>query len=311
MEFPDHPWSKIAADFFQHEGKCNLLVIDYYSRDIEIYKVPKNVPSTDMILKMKDAFSRCGIPDVLISDNGPQFNLAEFRRFADLWGFEHVTSSPLYPQSNGEAERAVETMKMILKKCDDEYLALLNYRNTPLPNGFSPAQLSMGRKLKTRIPCHPDELKPCIPDYEVLRKKEAEYRRNMQENYNRRHGVVQGAEFAKGEKVWLPDMNSGGRVIRHHETLRSLVIQTPKSQVRRNRRMVRKAPEISSLVDKGRMHSGNMVPPHTETTVGASPRLELSQMTQESDRPTSKDTGKDEEHQGSEELATEQQPPLH
>ena len=309
-EFPDRPWSKIAADFFQHEGKCYLLVVDYYSRDIEIYKVPKNVTSTDTILKMKDAFSRHGIPDVLISDNGPQFDSAEFRRFADLWGFEHVTSSPLYPQSNGEAERAVETMKMILKKCDDEYLALLNYRNTPLPNGFSPAQLSMGRKLKTRIPCHPDELKPCIPDYEVLRKKEAEYRRNMQENYNRRHGVVQGAEFAKGEKVWLPDMNSEGRVIRHHETPRSLVIQTPKSQVRRNRIMVRKAPEISSSVDKGRMHSGNMDPSHTETTVGASPRLQLSQMTPESDHPISEDTGKDEEHQGIEDLATEQQPPL-
>ena len=66
----------------------------------------------------------------------------------------------LYPQSNGEAERAVETIKMILKKCDDEYLALLTYQNTPLPNGFSPSQLSMKTKteLKTRIPCHPDEL---------------------------------------------------------------------------------------------------------------------------------------------------------
>ena len=142
--------------------------MDYYSREIEIYKTTKNVTSADTILKMKNAFSRHGIPDVLISDNGPQFDSAEFRRFAGVWGFEHVTSSPLYPQPNDEAERAVETIKMILKKCDDEYLALLNYRNTPLPNGFSPSQLSMGRKLKTRIPCHPDELKPCIPEYEVL-----------------------------------------------------------------------------------------------------------------------------------------------
>ena len=51
----------------------------------------------------------------------------------------------------------------------------------------------------------------------------------MQENYNRRH-VVQGAEFAKGEKVWLPDMNSTGRVIRHHETPMSLVIPSKKKQ---------------------------------------------------------------------------------
>ena len=130
--FPDRPWSKVAADYFQHDGKCYLLVVDYYSWDIEIYKATKSVTSADTILKMKNAFSHHGIPDILISDNGPQFDLAEFRRFADVWGFEHATSSPLYPQSNGEAERAVETIKIILKKCDDEYLALLTYQNTPL-----------------------------------------------------------------------------------------------------------------------------------------------------------------------------------
>ena len=94
--FPDRPWSKVAADYFQHDGKCYLLVVDYYSWDIEIYKATKSVTSADTILKMKNAFSHHGIPDILISDNGPQFDLAEFRRFADVWGFEHAKSSPLF-----------------------------------------------------------------------------------------------------------------------------------------------------------------------------------------------------------------------
>ena len=187
-EFPERPWSRVAADLFQYETKHYLLIVDYYSRDIEIYTVTRNVTTADTVAKMRNAFSRHVIPDVLIPDNGPMFSSAEFRRFAASWALEHITSSPLYPQSNGESERAV-------KKCDDEYLALLTYRNTSLHNGYSPSQLSMGRKLKTRVPCHPDELRPCPPDQNLLRKKEAEYRRNKQADYNRRHRVMEGEEI--------------------------------------------------------------------------------------------------------------------
>ena len=239
-EFPKRPWSRVAADFFQHERKMYLLIVDYYSRDIEVYKVSNTVNTTETITKMKAAFSRHGIPDILVSDNGPQFASVEFNRFATSWGFQHVTSSPLYPQSNGEAERAVETMKSMLRKCDDEYLALLTYRNTPLHNGFSPAQLSMGRKLKTRVPCHPGDLQPCTPNYDVLRKREAEYRRKMQNNYNQRHRVVEGEQLNAGDKVWVPDLKIEGEVVRH-ENPRSLIIETLQSLVRRNRRMLRRS----------------------------------------------------------------------
>ena len=106
-EFPDRPWSRVGADFFQHEGKVYLLVVDYYSRDVEISAVSKHVNTIDTILKMKRVFSRHGIPDIVFSDNGPQFDSNEFRDFAADWGFQHITSSPKYPQSNGEVERAV------------------------------------------------------------------------------------------------------------------------------------------------------------------------------------------------------------
>ena len=72
-------------------------------------------------------------------DNGPQFSAELYATFAKDYGFKHVTSSPYYPQGNGEAERAMKTIKGLLRKSGDPYLSLLAYRSTPLENGYSPA----------------------------------------------------------------------------------------------------------------------------------------------------------------------------
>ena len=111
-----------------------------------------------------------------------------FSKFAEEWGFTHLTSSPYYPQSNGEAERAVKTVKSLITKSEDPYLALLSYRSTPLQNGYTPAELLMGRKLRSTLPLVSEKLTPKLPDTEQLRKDEVIY--NLQattEDYNRRH----------------------------------------------------------------------------------------------------------------------------
>lgn len=237
-EFPERPWSRVGVDFFQHKDNHYLLPVDYFSRDIEISQVSKNVNSAQTILQLKRIFSRHGIPDILFSDNGPQFDSREFTTFSTDWQFQHITSSPRYPQSNREVERAVQTMKTVLNKSSDEYLALLNYRDTPLHHGYSPAQLSMGQKVRTRVPCHPDELKPETPDY--IRRKEKEYRAKMKFDYDHRHKVVEGKELSPGDRVWIPDLKAEGTVIKQHESPRSVVIQTRNGQVRRNRQMTRR-----------------------------------------------------------------------
>ena len=57
------------------------MLVDYYSRYIEIAYI--RTPTTQsVILKMKDVFARWGVPDTVISDNGPQFASREFSAFA-------------------------------------------------------------------------------------------------------------------------------------------------------------------------------------------------------------------------------------
>ncbi|KAJ8274653.1 hypothetical protein COCON_G00092780 [Conger conger] len=86
----------------------------------------------------------------------------DFRHFAETWGFTHTTLSPNYPQSNGLAERTVQTAKHILDKARaenrDPYLSLLEYRNTPVDNLTSPAQLLMSRRLHPILPATAKQL---------------------------------------------------------------------------------------------------------------------------------------------------------
>ena len=114
---------------------------------------------------LSSLFARNGVPDNLVSDNGPQFVSAELASFAKKWKFEHVTPSPHYAQSNGKAENAVKTLKWLFTKCKEdgtsEFLALLDWRNTLSEgSGVSPAQRLMGRRCKTLLPMATSLLQP-------------------------------------------------------------------------------------------------------------------------------------------------------
>lgn len=93
-------------------------MVDYYSNFIEVDRINK-VTTSGVTRVMHIMFSRCDVPDCVITDNGLQFASSEFATFAQHWGFEHVTSSPIYPQSNGKAKNAVKTVKMLFSKCQD------------------------------------------------------------------------------------------------------------------------------------------------------------------------------------------------
>ena len=84
-------------------------MIDYYSQYTEIANLPTLTTSTTVV-RLKVIFARVGEPEILVTDNGPQFASTHFANFAEDYGFSHTTSGPRYPQSNREAERAVRTV---------------------------------------------------------------------------------------------------------------------------------------------------------------------------------------------------------
>jgi hypothetical protein len=68
------------------------------------------------------------------------------------FAIEHQTSSPYYHQSNGMAERGIETIKTVWRKEKEKSKALLAYRTTPLESICRPDELMMGRRLRDEIP---------------------------------------------------------------------------------------------------------------------------------------------------------------
>jgi len=150
-ELPDGPWQRIATDLFSYEGNTFLIVVDYYSRFLEVTFMSETT-SAAVIAKLKSLFARWGIPIEIISDNGPQYSCEKFKQFSKDYGFTHITSSPRYPQSNGMAERAVQIAKRIVKQ-DDPFLALMMYRSTPLESTRkSPAEVMLNRQIRTILP---------------------------------------------------------------------------------------------------------------------------------------------------------------
>ena len=163
-ELPDHPWQKLAADLFELKGQTFLLVVDYFSRYVEVAKLIRTT-SPDIVVHLKSMFARHGIRDQLVSNNGLQFLSNALAQFAEEYALTHTTTSPRYPQANSEVERAVQTVKHLLKKAQDPYRALLAYRATPLESGLCPAELLMGRKIHTQVPTVPAQL---IPSWHYL-----------------------------------------------------------------------------------------------------------------------------------------------
>ena len=125
--------------------------MDYYARWIEVAKLSQTT-SSSVISNMSSMFACYGIPEVVVSDNGPHFSADGFEEFARTYGFEHKPSSPYYPQANGEAERAVQTVKNFLKRASDLYLVMLAYRSSPLALGYTPSKLLMCREQCTTVP---------------------------------------------------------------------------------------------------------------------------------------------------------------
>ena len=245
---PSHPWEKVAADLFVFKQTTYLIVADYYSRYVEVKKLASTT-STSVVTALHAIFSIHGIPSTFMSDNGPQFDSGEIREFAKSYNFTHVTSSPHYPQSNGLAERMVRTVKGLLRYSQDPYMALLNYRSTPLSwCGLSPSELLMGRRVRTSVPQVKKHFIPQWPYLNEFRKSDEKYKKKQKQCYDRWHRVRPLPPYVDDLPVWV--QTSGrqipGQVNQPANTPRSYWVNTSSGQVRRNHRDLRPRVDNSS-----------------------------------------------------------------
>ena len=234
-------------DLCEYKHHQYLVISDYYSRFLEILHLP-SATSAQVINKLKTVFARFGIPDEVVSDNGPQFSCAEFQEFARQLDFKHCTSSPHHPQGNGHAERAVQTAKKILKQ-EDPAMALMSYRSTPCSSiGFSPAELLMGRKIRTTLPTLEKNLLPKWPSRTAVKERDGKEKAKQAYYFNRRHGAKPLPALRPGDTVFMKLDNekswSSPAVISSESTTpRSFVIRTEQgAELRRNRRHLQLGP---------------------------------------------------------------------
>nr|XP_055076377.1 uncharacterized protein K02A2.6-like [Misgurnus anguillicaudatus] len=204
--WPAHPWERIHVDFAgPFEGHMYFIVVDAHSKWPEV-SIMDSTTTSKTIQVLRGLFSRYGIPNVIVSDNGPQFCAEEFSFFLKANGVQHIRSAPYHPSSNGQAERFVQTFKHALKASKGSAPIqqrldgfLLTYRNTPhATTKESPAMLFLNRKLRTRL----DLLKPSLA-------KTVSQSQDAQQLRRQKHSKFR--EFHTGESVLARDYRKGGK----------------------------------------------------------------------------------------------------
>ena len=220
-------------------------MVDYYSRYVEVQRLTSTT-ATSVINVLKAWFARHGIPEVMVSDNGPQYASQEMRESASSYGFTHVTSSPHYPQSNGQAGRAVKMVKALLEHSPDPFMDLLSYRATPFPwCRLSPAELRVGRRLRTNVPQAKEMLVPNWPHTLGFKDLDHKQKERQKSVYDKRHRVQESPALLHKRAVWVEHQGQHipGEVTEQTETPRSYRVETESEELRRNRKHLHPRPD--------------------------------------------------------------------
>lgn len=156
-ELPSKPWQRLHIDFAgPMSGHYYFVIVDAYSKWVDVIPT-KTTTSPWCIKQLRNLFCNFGFPEVLVSDNGPQFTSKIFKDFLESNGVTHRTSAPFHPSTNGQAERNVQTIKKLLKCMQEEggdvehklCQILIQLRKVPNADGKSPYDLMFQRDVRT------------------------------------------------------------------------------------------------------------------------------------------------------------------
>ena len=234
-EWPQRPWVRLHADYAGPMlGHTFLIVVDSHSKWIEVKAVTSSTSKTT-ITQLRSIFATHGLPEMLVTDNGTPFTSSEFQEFMKVNGIRHVRTAPYHPASNGLAERAVQTFKEGIKKCQGESIEtrlsrfLYRYRNTPhTTTGTTPSELLLGRRVRT----HLDLLKPNLTDR--IQNKQQQQKTSHDVHTKERHFQAGNPVFVRNlplssAPTWLP-----GKITAVHGPLTYIIQLEDGRHVRRH-----------------------------------------------------------------------------
>lgn len=210
-------WTRIHIDFAGPvDGEMHLIVVDAYSKWPIVFTM-HSTTAQETVKALEYLVNQYGLPRVIVSDNGVQFTSQLFKQFCKQNGIDHIRSAPYHPQSNGQAERFVDTFKRALKKHKIKSNVnrgsksigsfLFAYRSTPNASieNKTPAELFLGRKLFTHLDL-------ARPQPRIQPSCQSSYQKQMCDQFNRHHGAkatilrvgdrVQFKLFLQGERSW-------------------------------------------------------------------------------------------------------------
>ena len=266
-DVPDGPWIEIAADFFHQNGNTYLLIADTFSKFPFMFKM-QTTTATAVINRFEEIFSHYRVPRSLLTDNGSPFNSNEFRQYLHRRGIYHITSSPMYPQSNGFIERYVKKMKeWLIKSKQQNYTipqVLEVVRNLPIGrNQPTPCEI-----LHNRVTGRPGQ--PAHPiDMEAVRNYLIESKILQKQQYDRRHRTVQKRRLSRGEEVMYltpaGTFEQGTIESKHPDFPRSYYVTSAAGRFRRTRDQIRELDPRSILLRQESSFNSKTVltgPPH-------------------------------------------------
>lgn len=155
------PWERVHLDFAgPYMNGMWMLVIDVFSKWVEVVDMRNNTTSENVIRKLRTTFSRYGLPKIMVTDNGPQLVSGLFELFCKQNGINHIATPSYHPASNGQIESIVGKFKAAMNKMQHSNKDmglnianwLLNYHNTPHSvTGVEPAVRMLGRRLRSAL----------------------------------------------------------------------------------------------------------------------------------------------------------------
>lgn len=201
-----YPFQRIHLDFFHFDGKTFLILVDSYSKYIEVQSYVKT-DANQLCQGLRLLFRTFGFPSEIVSDNGPPFNSKILNDFCTKNGIK-LTKAPVYhPQSNGLAERGVQTIKNSLKKyvCDSKLKHLdiqakldaiiMAYNNTPsTTTKRTPASLIFSYSPQTKLHSLKKKVSFCLDENKKQISGE-KYKKNVNEN------KIVFSKFKEGDKI--------------------------------------------------------------------------------------------------------------